>query len=250
MYVVMSAAIGAGNSIAFTYRDNASSQTLACTISGASAKTCSDITHSFTPSVGDQLAIQIVTTGTVVATPNIQVTTQYGAIGGGGGGGAIIHHDYYTAATTDNSGSGRAQMNGTGGTNHLTPVVGIQSVGTTVASNLIILVPSTWDGSAIILSADVTTSTNATGNYSFTPSYMCIPNGFDVGASPSYTSGSTITQAAPGGSGTGFYRESVAMSLTPTGCAGQLVQFKFTRGGADTYSDTMYFLGVDVAIKY
>jgi hypothetical protein len=96
----MSVAIGAGNTIAFTYRDNASSQTVTCTISGASAKTCSDITHSFTPSVGDQLAIQIVTTGTVVATPNIQVTTQYGAIAGGGGTTVTAAPPYIELGTT------------------------------------------------------------------------------------------------------------------------------------------------------
>jgi len=168
----------------------------------------------------------------------------------GGSAGALTHHQYYTAATTDGSGGARSNLNGTSATFLGANNLGIFQMATSGKSNLTIFVPSTWDGSAINIVADATTSSNGTGNYSFTPSYACIPNGTDIGAALSYTAGSTVTQAAPGGSGTGFYREAVAMAVTPTGCAGQSVSILFTRGSGDTYSAVMYFLGVDMAITY
>jgi hypothetical protein len=76
--VQLSTAPGVGNSIAFTWRKNASSQTLTCTISGASATSCSDTTHSFTTASLDLLDIQVVTTGTVVGTPTVVMAAQVG----------------------------------------------------------------------------------------------------------------------------------------------------------------------------
>jgi hypothetical protein len=173
-------------------------------------------------------------------------------IGGGGGGSiAVIHHQYFTAATTDNAAGIRSNLNGSGAATFLTPIMtGVLTMAASNTSNLTVFIPSTWDGSAIPLTANASTSSNGTGNYSFTPAYACIPNGTDLGVSYTYTSGSTVTQAAPGGSGSGFYQEMVPMSVTPTGCAGESVNIKVTRGGADTYGATMYFIGVDVAIKY
>lgn len=86
MYVTLSAAPGTGNTIAFTFRDAGSSTAVTCTISGASATSCQDATHSFTPVVGDALAVQVVTTGTVVIAPAIKIIAEYGVTGGGGGG--------------------------------------------------------------------------------------------------------------------------------------------------------------------
>lgn len=88
MYVTLSVAPGAGNTAAFTFRDAGSSTALTCTISGASATSCQDITHSFTPTVGDALSIQVVTTGTVVIAPVVKIIAEYGVTGGGGGGGS------------------------------------------------------------------------------------------------------------------------------------------------------------------
>lgn len=90
MFVSMSAAPGTGNTIAFTYRDAGSSTALTCTISGASATSCSDTTHTFTPTVGDALAVQLVTSGTVIITPTIKIIAEYGVSGGGGGGGVTL----------------------------------------------------------------------------------------------------------------------------------------------------------------
>lgn len=78
MTVQMSIAPGVGNSITYTWRKNASSQTLTCTISGASATSCSDTTHNFTTAALDLLDIQVVTTGTVVGTPTVVMAAQVG----------------------------------------------------------------------------------------------------------------------------------------------------------------------------
>jgi hypothetical protein len=255
MYVVMSAAIGAGNSIAFTYRDNASSQAVTCTISGASAKTCSDTTHSFTPSVGDQLAIQIVTTGTVVATPNIQVTTQYGAIGGGGGG-TSVHHQYYMASGATTGGS--TQMMDVNGVSasflSATPfgTVGNFGSGGGGVAGIIIFLPSSWSSAAgITVTADASPSDNSTGNFSFKPQYFCVPNGYDLGGAPSYTAGTPVSVAAPGGSGTGFYRESIAMTLaSPTCSAGNSMFIAVTRPAGDSYTHNVILYGLDIGITY
>jgi hypothetical protein len=103
MSVVMSAAIGLGNTISFTYRDTASSQTVTCTISGATAKTCSDLTHSFTPVALDPLDIMIVTTGNVVVAPNINITTQYGAAAGGSSTGMLASFFTTNSETTSST---------------------------------------------------------------------------------------------------------------------------------------------------
>jgi hypothetical protein len=76
--VQMSAAPGVGNSVVYTWRKNAASTTITCTISGASATSCNDLTHTLTVAQGDLLDIQVVTTGTIVGTPTIVMGTQFG----------------------------------------------------------------------------------------------------------------------------------------------------------------------------
>jgi hypothetical protein len=78
MYVQLSQALGAGNSVAVTWRANASSQTVTCTISGASATSCNDTTHSFTATTGDLLTYQLVFTGTIIVTPTITIASAFG----------------------------------------------------------------------------------------------------------------------------------------------------------------------------
>ena len=80
MYVQLSVALGIGNQGVFTFRKNAVSQSVTCTISGSSATSCNDSTHSFNVSQGDLLTIQLVTTGTIVVTPNILIAAQFGNI--------------------------------------------------------------------------------------------------------------------------------------------------------------------------
>jgi len=101
--VNLSTAIGTGNSISFTFRDGGSSQAVTCTISGASAKTCTDLTHSFSVTQGDLLDILITTTGTVVAAPNVQIGYEYGG-GGPGGGNKVTFGTYPTFPGTPSAG--------------------------------------------------------------------------------------------------------------------------------------------------
>jgi hypothetical protein len=83
--VQLSSAPGTGNSIAFTWRDNATSTAVTCTISG-SATSCSDLTHSFTASAGDLLDIQAVTAGTILSASTAVMGTQVGIASSGVGG--------------------------------------------------------------------------------------------------------------------------------------------------------------------
>jgi len=80
MFVQLSAPLGSGNAGVFTFDKAGSPQSVTCTISGVSATACDDATHSFSVSQGDLLDIELVTTGTIVATPNILITAQFGNI--------------------------------------------------------------------------------------------------------------------------------------------------------------------------
>lgn len=78
LQVSSSVAIGAGNTIAVTLRDASSSQSVTCTISGASATTCQDLTHSFNVAQNDIIDWQVVTTGTVTVTPTLNISANNG----------------------------------------------------------------------------------------------------------------------------------------------------------------------------
>ena len=82
-HVQISQALGVGNSAVFTWRDSGVSQTLTCTISGASATSCVDTTHSFNAAAGDLLDIQVMPSGTIVVTPTIIASAAFGTSGVG-----------------------------------------------------------------------------------------------------------------------------------------------------------------------
>lgn len=103
LYVQLSQALGAGNSVAVTWRANASSQTVTCTISGAVATSCNDTTHSFTATTGDLLTYQLIFAGTIIVTPTITIASAFG-----------------TSNVGVTSVSGTAPVTSTGGT---TPVI-------------------------------------------------------------------------------------------------------------------------------
>ena len=105
-YVQMSVAFGTGNSGVFTWRKAGSSQSLTCTISGVSATTCSDVTHSFNVAQGDLIDVQLVTTGTIVVMPNIVMAVQFGTTGSNGtvNAGTSGQLGYYAASGTAISG--------------------------------------------------------------------------------------------------------------------------------------------------
>jgi hypothetical protein len=106
--VQMSSAPGVGNNVVFTWRQNAGSTALTCTISGAVATSCNDSTHSFVVAQGDLLTIQLVSTGVIAGTPNLVVSTQFGTTGSNGtvNTGTINQTAFYAAAGTAVSGVG------------------------------------------------------------------------------------------------------------------------------------------------
>jgi hypothetical protein len=67
LYARVALAPGSGNSYVFTFRDNGSDTSLTCTISGASATSCSDTTDTASVTAGDLVDYSIVTAGTSVA---------------------------------------------------------------------------------------------------------------------------------------------------------------------------------------
>jgi hypothetical protein len=103
----MSSAPGIGNNIVFTWRKNATGQTLTCTITGNVATSCNDSTHSFLVAQGDLLTIQLVSTGIIAGTPNLVLSTQFGTTGSNGtvNTGTTGQIAYYAANGTAVSGS-------------------------------------------------------------------------------------------------------------------------------------------------
>jgi len=99
--VQLSVAFGSGNSGAFTIRDNGVDTAVTCTISGASAVSCNDTTHTFNTTAGHAYTVKLVTTGTITVTPNVQMSVQFGAVSTGGGGGAAVAPPYLTVSATD-----------------------------------------------------------------------------------------------------------------------------------------------------
>ena len=108
LYVSVSLASGAGNSFVIVLRDATTSESLTCTIAGASATTCNDITHTFTPAAGDLMDWKVSGTGTIVVTPNIAISAQWGGsiTAGSVNTGTQGQVAYYAAAGTAISGVG------------------------------------------------------------------------------------------------------------------------------------------------
>jgi len=105
-YVQMSVALGMGNTGVFTWRKAGVSQSVTCTITGAAQTSCNDLTHSFTVAQGDLIDIQLVTTGTIVVTPNIVMAVQFGTTGSNGtvNTGTLGQCGYYASTGTAISG--------------------------------------------------------------------------------------------------------------------------------------------------
>lgn len=78
LQVSVSVAPGAGNSYTITLRDGGADQAVTCVISGASATTCQDITHSFNVAAADLIDWKFVSAGTIVTTPTVNITAANG----------------------------------------------------------------------------------------------------------------------------------------------------------------------------
>lgn len=81
-FVQLSAAPGVGNSVSFTIRKNGIDTAVTCTISGTNTS-ANDTSHTLSVAQGDLLTIKVVPTGTIVATPNVLTSLQWGTAGGG-----------------------------------------------------------------------------------------------------------------------------------------------------------------------
>ena len=251
--VIMSTAIGSGNSITFTVDDNTTPQSVTCTISGASAKTCSDLTHTFNVTEGDLLDISMVTTGTVVVAPTITIAIEYGG-GGSTPAGPSYHFQYYysgvLATITGWSITGPASCSNTftlpsGATPSLVCFAEFQTGGNDAM--IMVQLPSTWDGSNILMNVDAVFADNSAGTANFRAYSACSPAGTVFNA-PTWTAAST-TVGATGGTSLGIQRW--ALSIPVTSCtAGNFAYLDLNRPTGDSYGSTIFMLGANVGIKY
>lgn len=83
LQVSVSAAPGAGNSYTITFRDASSDTALTCAISGASATSCNDSTHSVNITKGDLISWKLVSAGTIITTPTLTIAAANGTSGVG-----------------------------------------------------------------------------------------------------------------------------------------------------------------------
>jgi hypothetical protein len=146
--VQLSVAPGTGNSIAFTWRDNAASTAVTCTVSG-SATSCSDLTHSFTASAGDLLDIQAVTSGTILSASTAVMGTQVGVASSGGGAGNYVNLASSLSATG-------CTISGN-----------VCTVGTATSSVTISSIPGTFLNLELYFNGTSTNSTNVNVNFQF-----------------------------------------------------------------------------------
>lgn len=77
--------LGTGNSAVFTLRVNGSSTAITCTISGSSATTCVDNTHTINVTSGDLIDWQIAPSGTITVTPDVEIRSSFSWGSGGNG---------------------------------------------------------------------------------------------------------------------------------------------------------------------
>jgi hypothetical protein len=122
---------GPGTSVVFTWRDSGVSQPLTCTVTGAVQLSCTDLSHTFTATQGDQLDIQVSTTGSLAGVERIVLVTQFGDINGVPSGAIILSltacPSAYSEVTALNGVTliGTLFANGdvgtTGGSNTITP---------------------------------------------------------------------------------------------------------------------------------
>ncbi len=186
-YVQSSVALGAGNTGVFTLSKNATPQSVTCTISGASATSCSDTTHSFSVSQGDLLTVKLVTTGTLVVTPNLTWAMQFGSITASGtiSSGTNGQLPYYNGAGTALSGATMA-----GDCTFAQP-----NITCTKTNGHNLVYPSGYyltDGTAYYIAPYFTAATlPSTGNYSWA----------NQGSATDTANGNAITEVVPAGAG-------------------------------------------------
>lgn len=78
LQVGISAAPGTGNSYTITLRDATTDTALTCQIAGASATSCSDLTHSVNVAQNDLIDWKFVSAGTIITTPTVTISANNG----------------------------------------------------------------------------------------------------------------------------------------------------------------------------
>jgi hypothetical protein len=160
--VNLSAALGGGNSVVFTWRKNAASQTLTCTITNPNTS-CADTVNSFTVVPGDLIAIQAVFTGTIVVTPTFVLTAQVGTLlSGNVNSGTQFQVAEYTGAGTTTGVAGVSIPNcpdTTGNHVNFASATGVFTCGTSggggsVTSSSITALPGTCTSGSLFLITD------------------------------------------------------------------------------------------------
>lgn len=169
--VHLSADPGMGQTMVVTLRDAAADKTVTCTITGTgggAATDCSDTTHSFNITQNDLIDWKVVTTGTYVATPTVNITASNGTSSVG--------------VTAVSAGSSAITVaNGT-----TTPAV---DCATSAAGQFGCAKP---DGTTVTAAAGVYTAANTTINSAAcTPGGSCSVNFIIMGASGTSTANST-----------------------------------------------------------
>lgn len=240
--------------------DNAGANSTDCTPSGGGGGSFYQTVKQAGSALPQQPALNFTGAG-VTCINNGGASSTDCAISGGGGGGVTIHHQFFTAGSHNGScmisaADVNAIINGStatnlcsGGNNFLVPGI-VGPINDSNSGLIYAFLPSTWNGSAVTLTLDAMTSTNNTGTVIFQPSFACIPNGTDVVAPLTFVTGTNVTVSAPGGTGTGFYRVAIALTVTATGCTpGSGIELQWIRQ-TDTYPNSIYLFGVDLAITY
>jgi hypothetical protein len=84
------AAPGSGNTVTFTWRDGGVDQAVTCSISGTSATSCADTTHSFAVALADLIDIKMVVAGGSVTTSMVLTWGLPGVAGPAGAAGTSV----------------------------------------------------------------------------------------------------------------------------------------------------------------
>ena len=221
--VQLSGALGAGNSVAVTWRKNGVSQSSTCTISGASSTSCLDTTHSFNVSQGDLLDYQLVFSGTILVNPFLSAMSQFGTTQSGGtvnsgvqnqvayyaaNGTAVSGHDHPSVLTipfadcnagTAGMGPSTASSNFTAvcraGSNNLGGAA--QAIPSTGASLQFMLeLPQDWDtATQPYINVYFAAGTNTSGTVIWTASSACVDVSTNGGATddPAFNAESAFT---------------------------------------------------------
>jgi hypothetical protein len=214
--------------IAFYDATSATAEPVAVTLgssSSATAATC-DVTHSFTPSLGDNLSIRITASGGATTT---SLNWSWGTTGGGsagGGSGTVLWLGSFMGTTENGGGPGNAvstwMIGGAGG------YIGCSNIAATLAAPEVcqlglsnsgaqlVNLNFSWDTTITEIDVTVNWFPAATGNYGLFTQVDCIADGqaFPGSAWTQGTPAGTVTTT--GATSLNYYHSTIALTSFPT----------------------------------